>query len=177
MESKTIGEMYDEAQHKEPASIITCVIAKKLSEILTNWDKLSKEQVHQEITKIHDELLRDPKEIVDEAQYEEAEWAVKNGAERAKTKVAYFKLSGCGGVGVDAHQAVVLLEERVKDHDYEAMWLLGLCCEYGMGTEQNVERAEDLYRYSCEGGNTVGEFLLMNDGGGRGTGLMRVHGL
>ena len=70
---------------------------------------------------------------------------MRSGDEKAKTKVAFFKLSGRGGVDVDEDEAVVLLEERVKDGDCEAKWMLGLCCEYGIGTEQNIERAQNLY--------------------------------
>ena len=50
----------------------------------------------------------------------------------------------------------------MKPWDYEAMWMLGLCCEYGMGIEQNIERAEMLYRESCEGGNALGKFMMKN---------------
>ena len=113
----------------------------------------------------------------DEVQYMEDVHAMESGDERAKTKVAFFKLSGCGGVEVDADEAVALLEERVKDRDGEAMWMLGLCCEYGMGTEQDIERAVKLYGECCEGGNVVGEFLMKNDKGGRGRGVMKVNGL
>ena len=113
----------------------------------------------------------------DEAQYREAVCAMKNDDERAKTKVAFNKLSGSGGVEVDADGAVALLEERAKDKNCEALWMLGLCCEYGIGTEQDIERAEKLYRKSSEGGNVVGEFLMKNDEGGRGTRVMKVNGL
>ena len=54
---------------------------------------------------------------------------------------------------------MVLLEEQVKDRDGEAMWMLGLCKEYGMGTEQNIEGAEKLYRQSREARNDIGMFL------------------
>ena len=113
----------------------------------------------------------------DEVQYKEAVRAMESGDESAKTRVAYFKLSGRGGVEVDADGAVALLEERVKDGDCEAKWMLGLCCEYGIGIEQDIERAVKLYRESCEGGNVVGEFLMENDECGRGTGVMKVNGL
>ena len=103
--------------------------------------------------------------------------AMKSGDERAKTKVAYFKLSGRGGVEVDVDGAVALLEERVKEGDCEAMWMLGICCEYGIGTEQDIQRAEKLYRESSGGGNVVGEFLMKNSKGGRGTRVMKVNGL
>ncbi len=120
---------------------------------------------------------RTGEEKSDEAQYEEAVSAMKNEDETAKTKVAFYKLSGRGGVEIDVDEAVALLEERAKDGDCEAKWMLGLCCEYGMGIEQDIERAEMLYRESCEGGNVVGKFLKKNGRGGRGTGVMKVDGL
>ena len=115
--------------------------------------------------------------LMDETQYREAVHAMESGDESGKTKVAFYKLSGRGGVGVDADGAVALLEEGVKDGDCEAKWMLGLCYEYGVGTEQDIERAEKLYGESCEGGNVVGEFLMKNGKGGRGTGVMKVKGL
>ena len=53
-----------------------------------------------------------------------------------------------------ADEAVVLLEEQVKDHDSEAMWMLGVCNEFGMGTEQDVERAQKLYQASSQQSTT-----------------------
>ena len=114
------------------------------------------------------------KKISDAAQYREAVNVMEHGDVKTKTKVAFYKLSGVGGVEVDEKGAVVFLEERAKDGDSEAKWMLGLCCEYGMGIEQDIERAELLYRQSKEGGNVVGKFLLENDGDGRGSGVMIV---
>ena len=115
------------------------------------------------------------KESDDKARRKEAERAMESGDERAKTKVAYYKLSGRGGAEVDAKGAVVLLEERARNGDCEAKWMLGLCCEYGMGIEQDIKRAETLYRESCEGDNVVGKFLKENGEGRRGSGIMHVH--
>ena len=117
------------------------------------------------------------KEMLDVQQYREAVRAMEKGDKSAKTKVAYYKLTGVGGTEVDEEGAVVLLEERAKDGDNEAKWMLGLCCEYGMGIEQDTERAELLYQQSKEGGSVVGKFLLENDRGGRGSGVMRVRSL
>ena len=114
---------------------------------------------------------------MDELQYREALRTTKSGDERTKTTVAFCKLSGHGSVEVDADGAVALLEERVKDRDCEAMWMLGLCCEYGMGTEQDIERAEKLYRGSNGRRNVVGWFLMTNGKSERGTGVMKVNGL
>ena len=91
------------------------------------------------------------------------------------TKVAHYMLSGRDGVQVNKNEAVALLEERVKDKDYDAMWMLGLCLEYGMGTEKDTERAMILYRESYDQGNVVSQFLLNNGRGGRGTGTMKVE--
>ena len=120
---------------------------------------------------------RKSEEISYAAQYREAVKAMEKGDKSAKTKVAFYKLSGRGGAKVDEDEAVVLLEERAKDGDSEAKWMLGLCCEYGIGIEQDIERAELLYQQSKEGGNVVGEFLFENDRGGRGSGVMRVRSL
>ena len=113
---------------------------------------------------------------MDKEEYKEAVYAMENGDESAKTRVAYYKLSGRGGVDVDVDGAVALLKERVMKGDGEAKWMLGLCCEYGIGTEQDIERAEMLYRESYEGGNGVGEFLMKN-GKGDLRGVMKVKGL
>ena len=68
-------------------------------------------------------------------------------------------LEGSHGVERDADTAVALLEEKVKDGDAEAMWMLGVCCEFGMGTEQDVARAEQLYERGAEQGNATAELL------------------
>ena len=94
--------------------------------------------------------------------YKEAEESMKKGDAKAKTRVAFLKLSGRGGAEIDRDGAVVLLEERVKDRDDEAAWMLGLCCEYGLGTEQDIERAKMLYSQSRDAGNAIGEFLFYN---------------
>jgi len=99
---------------------------------------------------------------------------MERGDESAKTEVAYYKLSGLGGAEVDVDEAVALLEERARDRDCEAQWMFGLCCEFGRGTKQDIERAEKLYRESREGGNAVGKFLMENGKGGRGSGVMMV---
>ena len=62
------------------------------------------------------------------------------------TEQARWKLEGSHGAERDADAAVALLEKKVKDGKAEAMWMLGVCCEYGMGTEQDVARAEQLYQ-------------------------------
>ena len=68
-----------------------------------------------------------------------------------------------------------MLEERVKDGDTEAKWMLGVCCEYGIGIEQDIERAVLLYQQSSEGGNVVGELLLENGRYDRGSEMMMIN--
>ncbi len=111
----------------------------------------------------------------EEAKYREVVSAVEDGDNKAKTSLAWFKLSGCGGAEVDVDEAVALLEERVKNKDAEAMWMLGICCEYGMGCEQDVERAEELYKESSDCGSVIGQFLKDNGKGFRGSGIMKVR--
>ena len=104
-----------------------------------------------------------------ELKYDCVEKAVERGDESAKTKLAWLKLSGLGGAEKDEDGAVELLEERVKEgEDDEAMWMLGLCNEYGTGTEQDIERAKDLYTQSSKRGNVTGMFFAHRRGYGRG---------
>ena len=71
-----------------------------------------------------------------EKEYKEVEKAVDSGDNSAKTKLAWYLLSGCGGAEVDKERAVKLLKERVEaDKDGEAMWMLGICNEYGIGCD------------------------------------------
>ncbi len=110
-----------------------------------------------------------------EAKYKEIVKAVESGDNKAKTQLAYYKLSGYGGCEIDVDEAVVLLKERVEDKDTEAMWLLGLCNEYGMGCEQDLKQADSLYQQSNDGGNETGKFLVNNGKYARGTGVMNVE--
>ena len=104
--------------------------------------------------------------------------AVEGGDASAKTKLAWLKLSGLGGAEKDEEGAVALLEERVKDKDDEAMWMLGVCNEYGIGTEQDIEGADDLYEQSGERGNEIGMlFAVIGDFLERGSGKMKMYRL
>ena len=113
----------------------------------------------------------------EEQEYEDALNAVEGGDESAKTKVAWYKLSGYGGAEKDEDGAVVLLEERVKEGDAEAMWMLGICNEFGIGTEQDIEKAEDLYKQSSEKGNKIGKILMKNKSRERGSGYLKIERL
>ena len=186
----------DEAQNKKDVLVVKATVAAKLTTILESWDSYSKEDLRSRIAVIRDELTGNaidaeritPVDLqtaicsnmkqtglnkIDEMVHKEVSLAL----ETVKTKIAFHKLSGRGGVEVDVDGAVTLLEQRVKEGDLEAMWMLGLCCEYGIGTGQDIEEAEELYGECCEGGNVVGEFLMKNGKGGRGTGVMKVNSL
>ncbi len=112
-----------------------------------------------------------------EEEYKEVLRAVEKGEESAKTKLAWYKLSGIGGAQVDVIGAVKILEERVKERDCEAMWMLGLCKEYGRGTEQDLEGAEKLYKECAEAGNEIGDILVKKEVYGRGSGRMVIYSL
>ena len=112
-----------------------------------------------------------------ELKYDEVKNSVERGDESAKTKLAWLKLSGLGGCGVDEDGAVALLEERVKEGDDEAMWMLGVCNEYGRGTEQDIARAEMLYKQSRERGNEIGAIFEKHDDYERGSGKMMIKRL
>ena len=105
------------------------------------------------------------------SRYREIIQAIEKGDNKAKTELAWYKLSGCGGVEVDEEGAIALLTERVKDDDPEAMWMLGICYEYGIGVDQDIERAEMLYRESKKSGNKIGKYFHSWNGE-RGCGVM-----
>ena len=97
-----------------------------------------------------------------EEEYKACLEAVERGDESAKTKLAWYKLSGVGGCEIDTNGAVALLEERVKENDTEAMWMLGVCNEFGRGCEQDISRAEELYKQSRRRKNAIGKILSWN---------------
>ena len=193
----------DDTQFKEAFTALKRTVAEKVTGILSSWEKLSKEEIRVWLSTFRDDLIGMNQPFIaaghafrvldqasiniteegrikngkmpDDAQYRKAVDAMENGDLRAKTKVAFHNLSGVGGVEVDADKAVVLLEERAKDKDSEAKWMLGLCYEHGKGTERDIERAEKLYGESSKAGNAVGEFLSNNGKYNRGSGVMRVN--
>ena len=111
----------------------------------------------------------------DKEEYNQVVEAVKEGKKEAKAKLALYLLSGYGGAQIDEDRAFDILKERMKDEYAEAMWMLGLCYEYGMGCETSDKEAETLYKRCCEGGNAIGKFLLENgEGNERGSGVMKV---
>ena len=113
-----------------------------------------------------------------EEEYKEVVKAVESGDNSAKTKLAWYLLSGCGGAKVNKERAVKLLKERVEEEkDGEAMWMLGICKEYGIGCEQDLDGAERLYEECSECGNVVGKFFVKNGEDERGSGVMKVRSL
>ena len=125
-----------------------------------------------------DSLHSKAEESWKELKYEEVKSAVERGDESAKTKLAWLMLSGLGGAEVDEEGAVALLEERVKaGDDSDAMWMLGVCYEYGRGIEQDVEQAEMSYEQSSEKGNKIGAFFVSHKDCERASGEMKINSL
>ena len=96
--------------------------------------------------------------------------ALKRGDGTAKTILAWNMLCG----QKDPRYAVKLLEERVNAADGEAMWMLGVCKEFGIGTNKDTERAETLYEQSNKCMNETGKFLLSKVEYDRGGGAICV---
>ena len=94
------------------------------------------------------------------------------------TEKARWMLEGSHGMARDADAAVALLEEKVKDGNTEAMWMLGVCCEFGMGTEQDVDRAKQLYKRGAVQRNATAELLTdqLKNSNGRGCTHMDLAG-
>ena len=103
--------------------------------------------------------------------------SVDKGLKGAKTKLAWYLLSGLDGAQIDPERAVAILEEQVLENDSEAMWMLGMCREYGVGTKKDLQEAKNFYQRSSDNGNTVGRHLRANCFDGRGTSHMFLEGL
>ena len=112
-------------------------------------------------------------EEMSKTQQQEEEMMAKKTEECVKK--ARWMLEGSHGMTRDADTAVVLLEDLVnKDRNTEAMWMLGVCCEFGIGTQQDVERAEQLFQNATQQGNTTAELLTgkLKNNNGRGQAQM-----
>ena len=57
--------------------------------------------------------------------------------------------------------------------------MLGVCCEFGMGTEQDVDRAEQLYKRGAEQGNATAKLLTdkLKNMNGRGCAQLDLSGV
>ena len=97
--------------------------------------------------------------MISEKEYRTALDAVERGDKKTKTKLAWYELSGHGDDDNNLSNAIALLEERVKEGDTEAMWILGLCNEFGIGIERDKKQAELLYCQSKDGRNEIGKIL------------------
>ena len=76
----------------------------------------------------------------------------------------------------DADGAVVVLQQQVDEHhDAQAMWLLGLCCEHGMGTEQDTQRAEQLFQQAAQQGDKTAKLLVDKLDNRKGRGCLDMH--
>ena len=93
-----------------------------------------------------------------ERTLEELESLVAKGKDKYKTELAICLLQE-HGVARDEERAVTYLEHRAYEGDSEAMWVLGLCYEYGMGTRKNRDEASELYERSAKKRNKAGKFL------------------
>ena len=73
-------------------------------------------------------------------------------------------------------EAVGVLKQAAKARDSEAMWMLGVCFEYGVGVEQDISRAEQLYQMSEKQQNQSAALLLgkLKNHNGRGNTLVEL---
>ena len=97
---------------------------------------------------------------------------------KQKTKIAWQMLKksdgySASGVHYDPISAYKILEQRKAAGDAEAMWILGLCKEFGWGTKMDIKQAEALYALSSKKGNAVGTFLTSKEGKIRGSLVIR----
>jgi len=90
-----------------------------------------------------------------------------------KTKLAWRKLSGYGGEKIDKEGAFALLKEQVEDDERgksdAALLMLAVCYEYGIGCEQDLEKAESIYMECTSYIDDVSEerfYAVRSDGNG-----------
>ena len=88
------------------------------------------------------------------------------------TQLAWNKLAGQGGVPLDPVGAIPLLKERAMQNDSDALWILGICSEYGIGCEKNLVEANMFYNVSYSLGSPIGSLLAFYGGDGRGSKIM-----
>ena len=98
----------------------------------------------------------------------------RNAQEEYKTEKALWMLEGSHGMERDAEALLVV---NAEDGDAEAMWMLGVCCEVGMGMEQDVARAEQLYERGAKR-NATAKLLIgkLKNRNGRGCTEMDLEG-
>ena len=103
------------------------------------------------------------------------EWTSEGGESllSGKARIPFLLLSGRGGVPVDEDTAVAVLTENRKDAD--SLWMLGVCYEYGRGTDQSISLAEELYDKSSKNGNAIGA-ILSEMSNKRGCGYISING-
>ena len=70
--------------------------------------------------------------------------------------------------------ALTLLEECVRKGDDEAKWMLGLCCEYGIGTTLDIERALLLYNLKCNSALTELNLTSLDESLDKGNKYLRM---
>ena len=118
--------------------------------------------------------------VVDEARKKMARFMPSG----SKTAAAVFRIIGEGKtrsriqlawkefLGYDAGDGDIIkqLNKEVEAKNGEAMWVYGICKEFGIGTEQDMEKARDLYEESENLGSASGNFLASKTRSGRAPG-------
>ena len=99
------------------------------------------------------------KPLCEEDRYQNALSGSQSGDLNAKVVLAWFMLAGRGGAQKDENGAVALLEECVANGNIEAMWMLGVCCLFGLGMTKDAERGLSLFGKSADSGNIIGSYL------------------
>ena len=78
----------------------------------------------------------------------------------AEKEKALLLLEGDHSTKEDACTAVAMLDRLAKEGDSDAMWILGVCHEYGMGVAQDVKAADQLYTKSAQKRNPTAKLLV-----------------
>ena len=78
----------------------------------------------------------------------------EQGSLDAQVRLGMMYVLGADGVGQDIKKAYHLLSKAALQNDPTALGLLGNMYEEGLGTEPDLQQAQQLYHKACELGNT-----------------------
>ena len=93
----------------------------------------------------------------------------------AEKEKALLLLEGDHSTKEDACTAVAMLDRLAKEGDSDAMWILGVCHEYGMGVAQDVKAADQLYTRSAQKRNPIAKLLVGKLKNRNGRGCLRMN--
>ena len=114
------------------------------------------------------EMTEEIKRIEEEEalEYKKIKKVYDKGESNVVGRIAWYLLSGRGGIEKDVEKAFVLLENKADLCDKGmGWWLLGLCYEFGLGTERDRFKTITCYRHANRSKSEIASFLRKKEFG------------